>query len=282
MQADFDQRIKKLEAALQAFARAPVPARSAPLDSLNPSVKEITPPLNTTPAKPLTPTNPNPGASSSGVPQEPLRNRSGPVPASSNEPTVGDSKGKAKFEPLPRKQLPTPPDNLFHSNQPLTIGSSPAEAQLKASSGSEPKADSNPPTSNGWTDVNNRKKRRKRQLPPALPNTHPMGTRRSTAVQSSPQGGPPVATVQPARRGDHIPADTTSWDLLMGRRYTKTRQPATQPAATPKPTPTPTPSNQGKPNRVAWKLPAETTTQAAAAVTAALATCRRRAQNPPL
>jgi hypothetical protein len=73
MQADFDQRIKKLEAALQAFTRAPVPARSAPLDSLTQTVKDIIPPVNTTPAKPLTPINPTPGASSSGKSQEPVK-----------------------------------------------------------------------------------------------------------------------------------------------------------------------------------------------------------------
>jgi hypothetical protein len=104
MQADFDQRIKKLEAALQALTRAPVPARSAPLDSLTQTVKDIIPPVNTTPAKPLTPVNPTPGASSSGKPQEPVKTRqestSNPIPAQ----TAAADKGKAKAEPASQKQ----------------------------------------------------------------------------------------------------------------------------------------------------------------------------------
>jgi hypothetical protein len=135
MQADFDQRIKKLEAALQAFARAPVPARSAPLDSLNPSVKEITPPLNTTPAKPLIPTNPSPGASSSGVPQEPhetgpdrfqlpARNQLWKIPRA--KPKLSPSHGNSY--PL-RRTTCSIPTNLSPSDPaPLKLSSRPAQA----------------------------------------------------------------------------------------------------------------------------------------------------------
>jgi hypothetical protein len=267
MQADFDQRIKKLEAALQALTRAPVPARSAPLDSLSQPVKEIIPPVNTTPAKPLIPNNPNPWGFSlwrANNQQKPGQKQStDPIPAQ----TADAGKGKAKAEPAPQKQACHPPKDLVHSNQPLTIGSSPAEAHLKASSGSESEAGRRRQTLTAGPKSNPRPKRGKRELPPAAPSTHPMGTRRSTAVQSAPQGGQPVATVQPARRGDHIPADTTSWDMLMGRRYTRTAKPASNPQPAKQPA---NPQSSGGSKRVAWKLPAAATTNAAAAVASAL------------
>jgi uncharacterized protein YciI len=268
MQADFDQRIKKLEAALQALTRAPVPARSAPLDSLTQTVKDIIPPVNTTPAKPLTPINPTPGASSSGKPQEPVKTRqqtaTNPIPAQ----TAAADKGKAKAEPAPQKQPVIPPKDLVHSNQPLVIGSSPAEAHLKARSGSESEAGRRASNPDGWTEVKSKPKRNKRELPPAAPSTHPMGTRRGTAAQSAPQGGQPVAAAQPSRRGDHIPADTTAWDLLMGRRYTRTAKPAAPSQPTKQPA---NPQSSGGSKRVAWKLPAAATANAAVAVASALA-----------
>jgi hypothetical protein len=95
-----------------------------------------------------------------------------------------------------------------------------------------------------------------------------MGTRRGTAAQSAPQGGQPVAAAQPSRRGDHIPADTTAWDLLMGRRYTRTAKPAAPSQPTKQPA---NPQSSGGSKRVAWKLPAAATANAAVAVASALA-----------
>jgi hypothetical protein len=48
----------------------------------------------------------------------------------------GQSQGRARAA----EAAVIPPKDLVHSNQPLTIGSSPAEAHLKASSGSESEA----------------------------------------------------------------------------------------------------------------------------------------------
>jgi hypothetical protein len=56
--ADLERRLQKLEAELVELRRTSIPARSAPFNSLLPTVREIVPPVNQAPPKPLLPSQP--------------------------------------------------------------------------------------------------------------------------------------------------------------------------------------------------------------------------------
>jgi hypothetical protein len=207
-QADLERRLAKIEAELVALRQTRTPARSAPLDSLHPDVKEIVPPINQTSVKPFI-VNPTPGASRS----EASRGTSPLNPHAKSYPAQApvDAKGKAKAPPPPPKEPVSVPKDLQNHNQPLSIGSSPAEAHLSKGEA-------------GWTKVEAKKPRKSRQLAPPVPSQHPMATRRSAAVPSTPQGGQAVASVV-VPQGPHIPTDTAEWDHLRGRVHTRTKSP---------------------------------------------------------
>jgi hypothetical protein len=207
-QADLERRLAKIEAELVALKQTRTPARSAPLDSLRPDVKEIVPPINQKPVKPFI-VNPTPGASRSEASRDtsPLNPHAKSYPAQAPV----DAKGKAKAPPPPPKEPVSVPKDLQNHNQPLSIGSSPAEAHLSKDEA-------------GWTKVESKKPRKSRQLAPPVPSQHPMATRRSAAVPSTPQGGQAVASVV-VPQGPHIPTDTAEWDHLRGRVHTRTKSP---------------------------------------------------------
>jgi hypothetical protein len=91
LQADHEQRLKKLENEVQLLRRALTPARSAPLESVTQPVREVKPLLNQTPAPTPAPApklgdHPSGGASGSNTSHEPKV-----IP---NPAPPGDKKGK--------------------------------------------------------------------------------------------------------------------------------------------------------------------------------------------
>jgi hypothetical protein len=255
--ADLERRLRKLEAELVELRRTSIPARSAPFNSLLPTVREIVPPVNQAPPKPVTAKS-TPGASSSGASRAipPLNPKAKAFPS----PTPKGDKGKAKAKPAPPKEPLSIPRSLSNHNQPLSIGSSPADAHLAAHAEADAirpadaplrahaeaagtktadahlaahaEADIAQPANAplaaqaeaGWTKVAPKRQRKSRQLAPPAPSNHPMATRRSAAALASPQGGQAVASVA-VPQGPHIPKDTAEWDRLRGKVHTRTKSP---------------------------------------------------------
>jgi hypothetical protein len=180
MQAEFDRRFKALEEEVAALNRGIVPSRSAPLETLNRSVRPIEVPLDQAPP-PKTERYAS-GASGSGAKLE----ATDPTPAEAYRPGV-----KKKEEEVPST---------------TTSESDPDFKRAFEESWTEV--------------VSKKQRRRNRQRPPPAPSTHPMATRRSGGAGAQPQGGQVAAaqeipTVNP--RGAHIPVNPESWNRLKGQ-----------------------------------------------------------------
>jgi hypothetical protein len=181
MQTEFDRRFKALEEEVAALNRGVIPSRSAPLETLNRSVRPIEVPLDQAPPV-TTERYGSSGASGSGVKQE----QADPTPAEAYRPEV-----KKKEEEVP------------------------------STTTSESDPDFKRAFEESWTEVVGKKqKRRNRQRPPPAPSTHPMATRRSGGAGAQPQGGQVAAAQEvPAvnPRGAHIPVNPESWNRLKGQ-----------------------------------------------------------------
>jgi hypothetical protein len=181
MQAEFDKRFKALEEEVAALNRGVVPSRSAPLETLNRSVRPIEVPLDQAPP-PKAERYSSSGASGSEIKQE------------ATDPTPAEA-----YRPREKKK----------------------EEEVPSTATSESDPDFKRAFEESWTEVVSKKQRRKnRQRPPPAPSTHPMATRRSGGSGAQPQGGQ-VATVQEVPtvnpRGAHIPVNPESWNRLKGK-----------------------------------------------------------------
>jgi hypothetical protein len=169
LQADHEQRLKRLEADVQLLRQALTPSRSAPLESVTQPVKDIKPPLNQAPAQlpkaeaaPATPVaaprlgdNPSGGASGSSSHAPKFK---------PNHAPPGDKRGKGPKALLTER--PSTHGMLTRKQVQQQTAQQPAHAVAVVAPASEPQRPVVPDywedskLGSGWVKVTNRKTRK--------------------------------------------------------------------------------------------------------------------------